>query len=367
MRTLPTNMSGGRPIDKSELLKWCQDAAADRAEINNFHTSWNDGRAFCAILHGFFPTEVPLDTISEGTDRDGRQRNFELAFKVARAHGAKPLFDVEDMLDTYPKPDDKSIITWLTLLRARLPGAAPSSGQPTAVTSRAQPPAAASRAQPPAAAPASTKPMAGPAAKENVGPNAAAAAGPSKPQKLLHATSWLDVLPICGTRHKSVWAMLGPPTREAAPTAEAPASSSSDAPAAAPGSGGGVLRSLFKRSSAPTAEATKDRPPRRTRPAAAVATAAPVRQAAGVQVAKAAAEPDAAASADRASSTELEWLRAELRMAQAQIRLLEAKLAEEREARKKAEAKAAGKDGAGGGGGGGGGRRMSALIRAFGN
>ena len=106
-------MSRGRPIDKAELLKWCQDAASDRAEIKNFHTSWNDGRAFCAILHGFFPTEVPLDAISDGTDRDGRQRNFELAFRVAAAHGAEPLFDVDDMLDTYPKPDDKSVITYL--------------------------------------------------------------------------------------------------------------------------------------------------------------------------------------------------------------------------------------------------------------
>ena len=94
----------GKPLDKKELLAWCQHAVGARVQIQNFSSSWNDGLAFCALLSHFFPEELPWEWVQLSTSaRENQQRNLELAFGVARAHGAPAIFDVEDMLDSLPR------------------------------------------------------------------------------------------------------------------------------------------------------------------------------------------------------------------------------------------------------------------------
>ena len=49
-------------------------------EVKNFTTSWNDGLAFCALLHNFVPDKIPFGDLT----RKGKRENFEMAFGVAR-------------------------------------------------------------------------------------------------------------------------------------------------------------------------------------------------------------------------------------------------------------------------------------------
>ena len=47
--------------------------------IENFSESWADGLAFAALMHSFFPEDVPYDELSKDTQR----KNFKIAFQIA--------------------------------------------------------------------------------------------------------------------------------------------------------------------------------------------------------------------------------------------------------------------------------------------
>ena len=47
--------------------------------ITNFTTSWNDGMAFCALIHRFRPNSFDYDKL----DPANRRYNFQLAFDTA--------------------------------------------------------------------------------------------------------------------------------------------------------------------------------------------------------------------------------------------------------------------------------------------
>jgi hypothetical protein len=65
---------------KDALLIWCKRATEGYSGVNveNFHTSWADGLAFCAIIHKYRPDLIPFSQLS----KDNAARNLELAFKV---------------------------------------------------------------------------------------------------------------------------------------------------------------------------------------------------------------------------------------------------------------------------------------------
>ena len=48
-------------------------------DIQNFSSTWNDGMAFCALVHSFFPTEFDYNLLTPAN----RKHNFELAFRTA--------------------------------------------------------------------------------------------------------------------------------------------------------------------------------------------------------------------------------------------------------------------------------------------
>lgn len=85
-------------------------------KIENFSTSWNDGMAFCALIHHFYPDAFDFDKLSP----KNRRHNFQLAFKTAddRA-GVMALLDVDDMV-AMKKPDWKSVFTYCQSLYRRL-------------------------------------------------------------------------------------------------------------------------------------------------------------------------------------------------------------------------------------------------------
>ena len=47
--------------------------------VTNFSTCWNDGIAFCALIHNFYPEAFEFDKL----DSRNRRYNFTLAFYVA--------------------------------------------------------------------------------------------------------------------------------------------------------------------------------------------------------------------------------------------------------------------------------------------
>lgn len=70
---------------RNALLKWCQNKTVGyrNIDITNFSSSWNDGLAFCAILHSYLKDKIPYDTL---TPHDKR-RNFTIAFQAAESVG----------------------------------------------------------------------------------------------------------------------------------------------------------------------------------------------------------------------------------------------------------------------------------------
>mmetsp|Transcript_16194 Transcript_16194/g.49479 ORF Transcript_16194/g.49479 Transcript_16194/m.49479 type:complete len:864 (-) Transcript_16194:853-3444(-) len=96
---------------KQGLLLWCQKNTRDYADVDvqNFHRSWADGKAFCALVNHFRPDL--LDWAAVGEDAAA---NLEMAFAAAEQAGITRLLDVADITET-PKPDEKSLIAQLTL------------------------------------------------------------------------------------------------------------------------------------------------------------------------------------------------------------------------------------------------------------
>lgn len=53
------------------MLKWCQKKTEgyQNIDITNFSSSWNDGLAFCALLHTYLPAHIPYQELNS-QDKD---------------------------------------------------------------------------------------------------------------------------------------------------------------------------------------------------------------------------------------------------------------------------------------------------------
>ena len=107
------------------LLLWCQRRTNGYAgvDVQNFHRSFVDGRALCALIHRHRPDLLEFDTqvCDPSTDvrgpRAAKVHNLELAFRVARDHLAIPaLLDVDDLVfddEVRRVPDERSVMTYV--------------------------------------------------------------------------------------------------------------------------------------------------------------------------------------------------------------------------------------------------------------
>ncbi|XP_015929933.1 cytospin-A isoform X2 [Parasteatoda tepidariorum] len=96
---------------RNALLKWCQNKTLGYKgiDITNFSSSWNDGLAFCAIMHSYLPNMVPYDEL----DSRDKRRNFTLAFQAAESVGITTTLNINDLI-SQERPDWQSIMTYVT-------------------------------------------------------------------------------------------------------------------------------------------------------------------------------------------------------------------------------------------------------------
>ncbi|KAH8860703.1 Alpha-actinin [Schistosoma japonicum] len=97
---------------KEGLLLWCQRQTAPykNVRVENFHTSFKDGLAFCAIIHRNRPQIINYSQLSA---RDPI-KNLNLAFDVAEKHLDIPkMLDPEDMVSS-KKCDERSVMAYLS-------------------------------------------------------------------------------------------------------------------------------------------------------------------------------------------------------------------------------------------------------------
>lgn len=93
------------------MLEWCRAMTKDyeNVDIKNFSNSWNDGMAFCALIHHFYPKTFDFKRLNP----KARRANFTLAFTVAEKEAdIAPLLDVDDMV-RMKNPDWKCVFTYV--------------------------------------------------------------------------------------------------------------------------------------------------------------------------------------------------------------------------------------------------------------
>lgn len=96
---------------RNALLKWCQNKTMGykNIDITNFSSSWNDGLAFCALLHTYLGDKIPYDQL----DSKDKRRNFSIAFEAAESAGIPSTLNVNELI-CLERPDWQSIMAYVT-------------------------------------------------------------------------------------------------------------------------------------------------------------------------------------------------------------------------------------------------------------
>lgn len=97
---------------KEGLLLWCQRKTAPYKNVNvqNFHHSFKDGLAFCALIHRHRPELIDYSRLS----KDNPLENLNTAFNVAERYLDIPrMLDAEDMVQSV-KPDEHSVMAYVS-------------------------------------------------------------------------------------------------------------------------------------------------------------------------------------------------------------------------------------------------------------
>ncbi|RXM31018.1 hypothetical protein EOD39_7370 [Acipenser ruthenus] len=97
---------------KDALLLWYQRKTAPYRNVNvqNFHVSWKDGLAFCALIHRHRPDLIDFSKLN----KDDRIGNLNLALEVAEKHLDIPkMMGAEDLVNT-ARPDERAVMTYVS-------------------------------------------------------------------------------------------------------------------------------------------------------------------------------------------------------------------------------------------------------------
>ncbi|ESO09557.1 hypothetical protein HELRODRAFT_97639 [Helobdella robusta] len=97
---------------KEGLLLWCQRKTQPYRNVNvqNFHLSFKDGLAFCALIHRHRPDLLDYSKLS----KENARTNLTTAFDLAEKHLDIPrMLDVDDMVNSV-KPDERSVMAYVS-------------------------------------------------------------------------------------------------------------------------------------------------------------------------------------------------------------------------------------------------------------
>eukprot|EP00118_Oscarella_pearsei_P024574 m.306337 g.306337 ORF g.306337 m.306337 type:complete len:880 (+) comp41163_c0_seq1:81-2720(+) len=97
---------------KEGLLLWCKRKTQPYKNVNvqNFHMSFKDGLAFCALIHRHRPELIDYDSLKKSNALE----NLKTAFEVAEKHLDIPqMLDPEDIVGT-TKPDERAVMTYVS-------------------------------------------------------------------------------------------------------------------------------------------------------------------------------------------------------------------------------------------------------------
>ncbi|XP_052800117.1 cytospin-A-like isoform X2 [Mya arenaria] len=98
---------------RNALLKWCQQKTItySNVDITNFSSSWNDGLAFCALIHTYLPDKIPYGELNS----DDKRRNFTLSFNAADSVGIPSTLNINDMV-AMERPDWQAVFNYITAI-----------------------------------------------------------------------------------------------------------------------------------------------------------------------------------------------------------------------------------------------------------
>lgn len=97
---------------RNALMKWCQERMFNykNIEIKNFSSSWNDGLAFCALIHSFLPDKIDYESLK---NENNPCKNFQTAFKVAQSIGIEQTLNMNELLN-HERPDWNAVMNYVT-------------------------------------------------------------------------------------------------------------------------------------------------------------------------------------------------------------------------------------------------------------
>eukprot|EP00117_Sycon_ciliatum_P023285 scpid38493/ scgid19836/ Cytospin-A; SPECC1-like protein; Sperm antigen with calponin homology and coiled-coil domains 1-like len=95
---------------RGALLQWCkQHLNCENVDIQNFHRSWRNGIAFCALLEHFQPGTIDVASL----DPNNMAYNLNLAFDEGEKIGISKLLDTEDIVEM-EQPEWRSVMTYVS-------------------------------------------------------------------------------------------------------------------------------------------------------------------------------------------------------------------------------------------------------------
>ncbi len=117
MRFAVQHVSEGDRTAKEGLLLWAQkkveDGSKGKCTVQNFHTSWQDGTAFCSLIQAFRPDLIAAEKVRKSDDPAKMQEVLNLAFDVAESSlGIPKMLDAADMASH--RPDEKAVMTYIS-------------------------------------------------------------------------------------------------------------------------------------------------------------------------------------------------------------------------------------------------------------
>ncbi|CAG0915472.1 unnamed protein product, partial [Notodromas monacha] len=109
------NLARNGGSKRNALLKWCQQKTMGYSgiDLTNFSSSWNDGLAFCALLHSYMPERIgDYDALLKGGNK---KTNFATAFKAAESVGIETTLDLNEMV-SFERPDWHAVMSYVTAI-----------------------------------------------------------------------------------------------------------------------------------------------------------------------------------------------------------------------------------------------------------